>query len=46
LPHDLLAKSTVHDHFSQWKGDGTWQKILDALVCSPKVGPAEMGVPG
>jgi putative transposase len=31
LPHDLLAKSTVHDHFSQWKGDGTWQKILDAL---------------
>jgi putative transposase len=31
LPHDLPAKSTVHDHFAQWKGDGTWQKILDAL---------------
>jgi putative transposase len=31
LPHDLPAKSTVHDHFKQWKADGTWQKILDAL---------------
>ena len=31
LPHDLLAKSTVYDHFAQWKADGTWQAILDAL---------------
>jgi transposase len=31
LPHDLPAKSTVHDHFAQWKADGTWQTILDAL---------------
>jgi putative transposase len=31
LPHDLPAKSTVYDHFRQWKADGTWQKILDAL---------------
>jgi putative transposase len=31
LPHDLPAKSTVFDHFSQWKADGTWQAILDAL---------------
>jgi putative transposase len=31
LPHDLPAKSTVYDHFAQWKNDGTWQKILDAL---------------
>jgi putative transposase len=31
LPHDLPAKSTVYDHFAQWKADGTWQKILDAL---------------
>jgi putative transposase len=31
LPHDLPAKSTVYDHFSQWKADGTWQQILDAL---------------
>jgi putative transposase len=31
LPHDLPTKSTVFDHFSQWKSDGTWQTILDAL---------------
>jgi putative transposase len=31
LPHDLPAKSTVYDHFAQWKADGTWQKILDRL---------------
>jgi putative transposase len=31
LPHDLLSKSTVYDYFSQWRDDGTWQKLLDAL---------------
>jgi transposase len=31
LPHDLPAKSTVYDHFAQWRDDGTWQRILDAL---------------
>jgi putative transposase len=31
LPHDLLPKSTVFDHFARWKANGTWQKILDAL---------------
>lgn len=31
LPHDLLPKSTVSDHFAQWRDDGTWQVILDAL---------------
>ncbi len=31
LPHDLPAKSTVYDHFAQWKADGTWQEILDTL---------------
>ena len=31
LPHDLPAKSTVYDRFAQWKADGTWQTILDAL---------------
>src|SRR4051812_19541263 len=31
LPHDLPAKSSVSDHFAQWKADGTWQEILDAL---------------
>ena len=31
LPHDLPARSTVFNHFSQWKGDGTWQRIMDTL---------------
>ena len=31
LPHDLLAKSTVYDHFARWRDDGTWQVFLDAL---------------
>jgi putative transposase len=31
LPHDLLPKSTVYDHFAQWRDDGTWQRILDVL---------------
>jgi putative transposase len=31
LPHDLLPKSTVWDYFHQWREDGTWQRILDAL---------------
>jgi len=31
LPHDLLPKSTVHDYFSQWRDDGTWQTITDAV---------------
>ena len=31
LPHDLLAKSTVYDYFADWRDDGTWQTILDAL---------------
>ena len=31
LPHDLLPKSTVWDYFQQWRDDGTWQQIVDAL---------------
>jgi putative transposase len=31
LPHDLPAKSPVDDSFRQWRSDGTWQSILDAL---------------
>ena len=31
LPHDLPAKSTVYDYFAQWRDDGTWQRIIDAL---------------
>src|SRR3989304_1411803 len=31
LPHDLPPKSTVYGYFAQWRDDGTWQKIIDAL---------------
>ena len=31
LPHDLPARSTVNDYFLNWRNDGTWQRILDAL---------------
>ena len=35
LPHDLLPKSSVYDYFAQWRDDGTWQRMVDAL--RPKV---------
>jgi putative transposase len=31
LPHDLLPKSSVYDYFAQWRDDGTWQRMTDAL---------------
>jgi len=31
LPHDLPPKSTVYDYFAQWRDDGTWQVITDAV---------------
>ena len=31
LPHDFPPRSTVHDYYRQWRADGTWQRINDAL---------------
>jgi putative transposase len=31
LPHDLAPKSTAYDYFKAWRGDGTWQRLQDAL---------------
>lgn len=31
LPHDLLPKSTVYDYFAQWRDDGTWTRLVQAL---------------
>lgn len=31
LPHDLQPKSTAYEYFSQWRDDGTFAKIVDAL---------------
>jgi putative transposase len=31
LPHDLQPKSTAYDYFKQWRDDGTFQKLVNAL---------------
>ncbi len=31
LPHDLPPKSTSYWYFAQWRDDGTWQRLVDAL---------------
>jgi putative transposase len=31
LPHDFPPKSTVFAYFKQWRDDGTWRAMLDAL---------------
>lgn len=31
LPHDLLPKSTVYNYFAQWRDNGAWRRIVDAL---------------
>jgi putative transposase len=31
LPHDLPARSTVDESFLNWRDDGTWRRIMDAL---------------
>jgi putative transposase len=37
LPHDLPAKSSVYDYFAQWRNNGTWQRMLDALRSQVRV---------
>lgn len=37
LPHDLLPKSTVYQYFKQWREDGTWQGMMDALRAQVRV---------
>ena len=37
LPHDLLPKSTVYDYFVQWRDNGTWAKMVDALRTQTRV---------
>ena len=31
LPHDFPPWQTVYDYFRNWRKDGTWQRIHDAL---------------
>lgn len=46
LPHDLPPKSTVYDYFKQFREDGTWQVILDALRQKVRVAAGREGSPG
>src|SRR4051812_43723208 len=43
LPHDYPPQSTVFDYFKQWRDNGTWQVILDAL--RPRVRTAAKRAP-
>jgi putative transposase len=31
VPHDLPPKSSVYVYFAQWRKDGTWERLVDAL---------------
>lgn len=31
LPHDFPPWPTVHDYYRNWRQDGTWEKLHDAL---------------
>jgi putative transposase len=31
LPHALLPKSPVYDFLAQWRDDGTWTRLVNAL---------------
>lgn len=46
LPHDLPARSTVNDYFVQWRDDGTWQEINDALRRQVRVAEGREPAPG
>lgn len=37
LPHDLLPKSSVFEYFAQWRDDGTWTKLVNALRTQVRV---------
>ena len=45
LPHDLLPKSTVYEYFSQWRHDGTWQHLMDALRATVRLRQAPSKAP-
>jgi len=32
LPNDFMPWGTVYDYFSQWKRNGVWEEVNEALV--------------
>ena len=45
LPHDLPAKSTVYEYFSQGRDDGTWTNIRTALRTQVRVAAGRAETP-
>ena len=45
LPHDLLPKSTAYDYFAQWRNDGTWQGMVDALRAQVRIAAGREATP-
>lgn len=45
LPHDLPPKSTVYGYFVQWRDDGTWQQMMDALRIQVRVAAGREATP-
>jgi len=45
LPHDLLPKSSVYDYFAQWRNDGTWQRLVDALRARVRIAAGRDATP-
>lgn len=45
LPHDLLPKSTVYDYFANWRNDGTWEMLTNALRAAVRVADGREATP-
>lgn len=45
LPHDLQPKSTAFEYFAQWRDDGTWGRIVDALRTKVRVAAGREATP-
>ena len=45
LPHAVRPKSTASDDFSQWRDDGTWAKMVQALRARPGVAAGRAPTP-
>jgi putative transposase len=46
LPPEFPARSTVNDYFRQWRDDGTWQRMMDALRRRVRIAAGREPSPG
>ena len=45
LPHDFPPQDTVYGYFRQWKNDGTWTQVHDALRGQVRVAAGKEATP-